>query len=79
MLKKGDKVKVRMAGTSDDWTPAEVILASHNGKSVMLALESLVRARGGFIGAVLPLIVDKTITGLDGTEYDILVEPPYSD
>lgn len=80
MLKKGDIVRVRMAGTTDEWTNAVVNLSSHNGKSVMLELVDggFVRARGGYVGNYLALSIDYnalSITGLEGTEYDIEVTP----
>lgn len=63
-----------MSGTSDEWTNAVVEIVSSNGRSVGLSLEGLVRARNGYIGSVLPLLVDadaSIIRGLDGTEYDV--------
>lgn len=70
-LTKGEPVMVRMAGTSDEWTPAVVELVSDNGVSVALSLDGVVRASGGFVGVVLPLLIEQQITGLDGTEYEI--------
>jgi len=75
-MTKGEVVRIRAAGTSDDWCGAVVMLVSPNGKSVGLMLDAMVRAPGGFIGGFLPLIVDaerETVTGLLGGEYEVEV------
>jgi hypothetical protein len=72
----GTRVRVRAAGTNDDWTEGIVVVASQNGRAVGLLLESMVRARDGFIGGALPLMVDPaagTVTGLDDQEYEVEV------
>lgn len=79
MLKRGDFVRIRRAGRGvpcKDWCTATVVLASPNGKSVLLALNSFVRARlgGMYVDDVMPLAVDaKRITDLSGTEYEVEV------
>jgi hypothetical protein len=81
-LKRGDIVRVRLAGTDDDWTTAEVALASEsNPSSVMLELiDGVVRTPNGglFIGG-LPLTVDyeaETVESLVGDYYDIDIQAP---
>jgi hypothetical protein len=72
----GTRVRVRAAGTNDDWTGGVVVLASANGRSVGLLLDGMVRAKFGFIGRALPLTVDPaagTVTGLDDQEYEMEV------
>ena len=76
-LTKGQTVRVRLAGTSDEWCQATVALASGSGKAIGLDLESAVRTRsGGFIAGALPLLVDyekESVTSLFGDEYEIEV------
>lgn len=73
-MMKGDVVRVRKAGTSDEWTIAQVGLISANGKSVLLELEGAVEAGDGLMVGGLPVTIDyerETVLGLDGTEYEI--------
>ena len=74
MLKKGDTVRVRLAGTSDEWCECQVILVSENGGAIILAAGSLVPdGHGGFING-LPLTADYskgTLTSLFGAEYEL--------
>lgn len=74
----GEAVRVRRRGLSDAWCFGSVAMVSGNGKSVALYLDGMVRtADGGFIGGVLPLIVDceaETVAGLDGTEYEVEIQ-----
>jgi hypothetical protein len=72
-LIKGEAVRVRKRGC-EEWTRAVVALVSPNGQSVALRVEGLIPARGGFVGGVLPLLIDfdfDRIEGLDDTEYEI--------
>ena len=79
MLKRGDFVRIRRAGRGvpcKDWCTATVVLASPNGKSVLLALNGFVRARlrGTYARDVMPLVVDaELVTDLSGTEYEVEV------
>jgi hypothetical protein len=74
-LTKGQTVRVRLAGTSDEWCLATVTVASENGMAVGLALESAVHtSSGGFIAGALPLLIDyekELVTSLFGDEYEI--------
>ena len=75
MLIQGEVVRVRKCGYSE-WTRGVVELVSPNGKSVALAIEQFIPARDGFVGGVLPLLIDyenERIEGLDDTEYEIEV------
>jgi hypothetical protein len=74
-LTKGQTVRVRLAGTSDEWCQATVQVASGNGISVGLWLEeSVATSSGGFIGGALPLFIEKgTARSLFGDEYEIEV------
>lgn len=77
-LTKGQIVRIRAAGTSDEWCPAYVVLVSGNGESVGLWLEGLVRAGGGLETGCLPLVVNyekETVTSVvGGHEYEIEVK-----
>ena len=76
-MTKGEVVRVRAAGSSDDWCLGTVEIVSGNGKSVGLRLDGLVRAHGGVIAGFLPLLVDheaERVTGLLGEEYEIEVQ-----
>jgi hypothetical protein len=84
-LHKGQTVRVRLAGTSDEWCGATVAIASGNGISIGLWLDAAVRtSSGGFIAGLLPLFIDsekQSVKGLFGDEYEIEVaqfERPYS-
>lgn len=76
-LHKDQLVRVRRFGHNEEWCPGTVCLVSGNGKSVLLSLDAAVRTNdGGLIAAALPLSLDHdagTITGLDGTEYEVEV------
>ena len=76
-LTKGQTVRVRLAGTSDEWCSGTEAVASQNGLSVGLWLDTAVRtSSGGFIAGALPLFVDYekgSVTGLFGDEYEIEV------
>jgi hypothetical protein len=76
-LRRGYFVRVRRAGTSDEWCPAMVALASDNGQSVGLVLNGAVSAAQGYITAFLPLTVDyeeETVKGIvTDDEYEIEV------
>lgn len=72
-LYRGQTLRIRLAGTDDDWCPATVEVASENGISVGLVLDEAVRtASGGLIAGALPLhIEDGKIRSLFGDEYEI--------
>jgi hypothetical protein len=74
-LKRGDCVRVRLEGRTDDWTPAFVGLASDsNPSSVMLMLTGIVRAKEGWIAERLPLSIDyeaETAISLWGDSYEL--------
>jgi hypothetical protein len=74
-LIKGQTVRVRLAGTSDDWCQASVAVASGNGISVGLWLDHVVRtSSGGFIGGSLPLFIENgSVKSIFGDEYEIEV------
>ena len=77
-LKRGDYVRVRLAGSSDDWAEGLVILASEaNPSSVCLMVSGIVRSgEGAWIGGGLPLTVDyeaQRVTSLLDDEYEIEV------
>ena len=75
-MTRGEQIRIRASGSSDDWTLATVELVSANGVSVGLRLYGMVRAHGGFIASALPLLIDHeagTVTGLLGEEYEIEV------
>lgn len=77
ILAQDNRVRVRRLRDTD-WCYGHVALASANGRSVAISLNGMVRtADGGGIAGVLPLIVDdeaETVTGLDGTEYEVEVQ-----
>ena len=78
-LTKGQLVRLRLAGTSDEWARGAVILASGgNPQSVGLMVEGMVRSAGGaWVGGGLPLMVDydaETVTSLIGDEYELEIE-----
>ncbi len=79
ILHKGEPVRVRAAGTDDEWMNALVVLSSENGRSVALALQGMVRAGAGhmaYVGNFLPLSVDyerETVTSPMGDEYELEV------
>jgi hypothetical protein len=73
-LIKDQSVRVRRAGTNDDWCPAKVVLVSGNGVSAVLALDGAVSVSGGgCIAAILPLLIENgTATGvIVPDEYEI--------
>ena len=72
-LKKGQVIRVRLAGTSDDWCSGTVAIASANGISVGLWLDDKVRTfGGGFIAGALPLFIEKdSVRSIFGDEYEI--------
>ena len=77
-LAAGDLVRIRLAGSSDEWTRGVVAVASDsNPSSVGLMVEGMVRSNtGGWIGGGLPLFVDyeaQTVTSLLGDEYEVEV------
>lgn len=74
-LTKGQAVRVRLAGTSDEWCPAYVAVASRNGISVALWLDHAVRTSGGgFIGGALPLLIEQgKAFNFFGDEYEVEV------
>lgn len=77
-MKPGELIRIRAAGTSDEWTLARVLTASGTvpQESVALALHGMVRAPGGFIAGFLPLTVDyekESVIGLLGEEYEVEV------
>jgi hypothetical protein len=58
LLKAGEQIRIRLAGSEDEWCPAGVALASGivmNEQSVALMLDGMVRTAGdlGFIGCAL--------------------------
>lgn len=73
-LRKDDRVRVRMAGTSDEWCEATVLIA--NTHAAGLLLDGFVHVRkGGCIGGGLPLLLmPEGPEGLDGTRYEIRPE-----
>jgi hypothetical protein len=78
-LKRGDYVRVRLAGTTDEWAEAFVALASEsNPSSVMLLFNGgavRTRAGGSFLNG-LPLSIDyenETVRGLTGDDYEMEV------
>ena len=80
-LKRGDRIRVRLAGSADEWAHAFVALASDgNPSSVMLWFmnggEAVRTASGGVIYNALPLSVDyagETVESLFGDSYEIEV------
>jgi hypothetical protein len=74
-LKRGDVVRVKAAGTSDEWCKGWVALASDtNPSSVAVMLHDMVRMGNGYVGGVLPIMVDyeaETITGLADDLYEM--------
>ena len=73
-LTKGQTVRVRLAGTSDEWCPGTVAIASENGISVGLWLDAAVRTSSGFIAGSLPLFIENgSVRSLFGDEYEIEV------
>lgn len=73
-LSAGNRIRVRLAGTSDDWCYGIVVLAE--GSSVAIAFDGLLRCSGGYIGKVLPVTADyeaETATAIWGDEYEIEV------
>lgn len=80
-LKRGDIVRVRRAGSDDEWASGMVCLASGGGReqSVMVLLngEQAVRTNGGgLIMRALPLTISEHgITSLfDETQYDVEID-----
>lgn len=79
-LQKDDVVRVRLIHESpeDEWTMGKVLLVSPNGESVVIQLDGMVRAAGGFIGGFLPISINyetETVTSLLGDPYEIDVVP----
>jgi hypothetical protein len=76
-LKKGQLIRIRRAGSSDEWCPADVVLVSTNGASVGLRLHEAVRMpEGGIVVGGLAIVIDlerETAEGLFGEPYDIQV------
>lgn len=74
-LKKGDVVRVRWTGRQE-WINGKVVLASENGKSVAVELETPVARAGRFTAKYLPLSLDETgrCTDLTGDEYELEVK-----
>lgn len=72
-LKKGQVIRVRLAGTSDEWCPGTVGIASGNGLSIGLWLDDAVRtSSGGFIAGSLPLLIEQgKALSFFGDEYEI--------
>jgi|HubBroStandDraft_4_1064222.scaffolds.fasta_scaffold225711_1 hypothetical protein len=70
---KGQVIRVRLAGTSDEWCPGTVAVASGNGISVGLWLDDAVRtSNGSFIAGSLPLFFDEQkVRSIFGDEYEI--------
>lgn len=72
---RGDLVRVRQAGDRE-WTMGTVILASPEGRAIVVRLAGAVRAGEGYVMNVLPLMIDyenETVTGLTGHEYEMEV------
>jgi len=77
-LRAGEAIRIRLAGSSDEWIEGRDILASEgNPSSVGLMVSGMVRSGGGaWIGGGLPLIVDyeaQRVTSLIDDEYEIEV------
>lgn len=78
-LRPGERVRVRLEGSADEWTLAVVALASETQpSSVALVLDGPMRSGSGgaWMGA-LPLTVDyerETATSLIGDAYEIEVQ-----
>jgi len=74
-LAVGNRVRMRLAGSSDEWCYGVVALAG--GSSVAILFNGMVRTiDGGYAGGVLPITVDyeaQTVVTLWGDEYDIEV------
>jgi hypothetical protein len=75
-LRRGDLVRIRLAGSSDEWVKGLVwVVSDTNPSSVGLMIEGMVRSSGGgWIGGGLPLLVDYdagTVKSLIGDEYEI--------
>jgi hypothetical protein len=70
---KGQVIRVRLAGTSDEWCPGTVGIASQNGISIGLWLDDAVRTSGGgFIAGSLPLLIENgSVKSIFGDEYEI--------
>lgn len=78
-LQQGDAVRVRRAGSNDEWCPGAVILISPLCVSVAVELYGAVRAGDGIVMGVLPLLIDRereTVTGLTGDAYEIEKHTP---
>lgn len=76
-LTQGQRVRVRALETNREWSDGLVLLASQNGKSVAVQIDSPVALPGGqIIGGVLALVIDwkqETIVGLFGEKYEMEV------
>ena len=77
-LVKGQRVRLRLAGTDDDWTRGIVIVASGgNPQSVGLMVEGVLRASdGAWVGGGFPLTIDyerETVKSLINDEYEFEV------
>jgi predicted transcriptional regulator len=68
-LKTGDIVRVRPTVPTQEWVEGVVTIASSNGQSVMISLDSAVRTVNGTYINMLPLSIDyaaQTVTDLFG-------------
>ena len=76
-LTRGDMVRVRLAGSGDEWCDAEVVVASNT--AVALQLFGAVHDRhNGVIARALPLFIDYaagTAEALWGDQYEIEPRP----
>lgn len=80
LLIKGQPVRGRRKGPPDEWSYGHVGIVSGNGVSVGIHLVDAVRTSdGGLVANFLPVLIDdaaETITGLDGTEYELELKWP---
>lgn len=77
-LKRGDYVRLRLEGSTGEWTEGFVAMASDSDpSSVLLLFDGVVRAGSGLIAGGLPLTVDyaaETVYGVPlGDSYEIEV------
>ena len=78
LLSAGDWVRVRLAGSHDEWCPALVATVSDTQpQSVAFELHGFVRSRAGaIVGIVLLVTIDyerETVTSVMGDEYEVEV------
>jgi hypothetical protein len=77
-LRKGLVVRLRLAGSHDEWCAGFIELASDNGKSISVTLVGgMVRGARGMYGGIIPLSVDyeaETVEALWGDEYEMEVD-----